>query len=115
MLMIEKEKRMRGDMKSFKHYSLGLMDERYNTASDKFVDLQTQMRKIGDLIIAIGQDEDIPDKERVKRKLKQIEKIWKDVERSLGPTYSSYDYPHKTKATHRQKKLGLQGFVKDWT
>jgi len=100
-------------MKTFKDYRIGMTDERYNTAGDKFVDMQSQMRKIGDLIIAIGQDHEAPDPARNQRKLKQIEKIWKDIERSLGPMYASWDYPHKTKAPNRQKKFSSHDFVKD--
>tara|TARA_B100000745_G_scaffold261120_1_gene184898 strand:+ start:1329 stop:1724 length:396 start_codon:yes stop_codon:yes gene_type:complete len=83
------------------------LTERYNTGTDQFLKIQSAMRTISDFMVSLDRDENAPDVKRNKRKLKNLGKIWKDIEQSLGPRYVPSDYPHKTRVTHRQKKLGM--------
>lgn len=87
--------------------------ERYNTATDQFIKIQNAMRTIPDLMVNLDRDDQAPDVKRNKRKLKHMEKIWKDIQQSLGPRYVPSDYPHKTKATHKQTKLGVADLSAD--
>jgi predicted RNA-binding Zn-ribbon protein involved in translation (DUF1610 family) len=80
---------------------------------DQFIKIQNAMKVIGDFMGSLERDDQAPDVKRNKRKLKNMEKIWKDIEQSLGPRYVPSDYPHKTRANQRQKKLGVSDYSDD--
>ena len=88
--------------------------ERYNSGSDQFIKIQSAMKMIGDFMVSLDRDDMAPDVKRNKRKLKSMEKIWKDIEQSLGPRFVPSDYPHKTRVNQRQKKnFSTKDYVDD--
>lgn len=89
------------------------VDERYNNAADQYMDIQNVMKHLQDFMVNLDRDDNAPDVKRVKRKLKNIQRLWKDVEQSLGPFYMSYDYPTRHVSKVKQKKFGTNDYTDD--
>lgn len=91
------------------------LTEKYNLAGDQFIYVQKGIKLIDDLIMSMDRDDEAPDLARNKRKLRQISKIWKDVESSLGPRYTPFDYPHKVRVSGGKHDKRSSASFMGWT